>query len=108
MYFIPTTLTKSVANVLSSQRPAIKQMKKKKKKCAKPSQFHEQWLKAYELHVTARDAATGNVCSVECQFYRVFGKEGHHDRIQAPRSNTKMFSKPWQPDHMKTQMVEQH
>ena len=107
MYFIPTTLTKSVANVLSSQRPAIKQMKKKKK-CAKPSQFHERWLKTYGLRVTARDASTGNVCSVECQFCRVFGKEGRHDRIRAPRSNIKMFSKPWRPDHMKTHMVEQH
>jgi hypothetical protein len=80
----------------------------KKKKCAKPSQFHEQWLKAYGLRVTARDAATGNVCSVECQFCQVFGKEGRHDRIRAPRSNIKMFRKPWRPDHMKTHMVEQH
>ncbi|KAI2514226.1 hypothetical protein MHU86_119 [Fragilaria crotonensis] len=80
----------------------------KKRKCAKPSQFHERWLKAYGVRVTARDAATGNVCSVECQFCRAFGKEGRHDRIRAPRSNIKMFSKPWRPDHMKTHMVEQH
>ncbi|KAI2502209.1 hypothetical protein MHU86_12261 [Fragilaria crotonensis] len=28
----------------------------------KPTLFHEKWLMAYALHVTARDAATGSFC----------------------------------------------
>ena len=50
------------------------QLNKKKKDC-KPTHFNEKWLKAYGLHVSARDAATGDVASVECRFCRAFGKE---------------------------------
>ena len=46
-----------------------------KKKHCKPTHFNEKWLKAYGLHVSARDAATGDVASVECGFCRAFGKE---------------------------------
>jgi hypothetical protein len=35
-------------------------------KPAKPTYFHNRWLKAYGLCVTARDAATGKISSVEC------------------------------------------
>ncbi len=42
--------------------------KKHIKKVAKPTLFHERWLKAYGLRVTARDAAMGSICSVECRF----------------------------------------
>jgi molybdopterin-biosynthesis enzyme MoeA-like protein len=52
----------------------------------------------------------GNVWfSFECQFCRVFGKIRRQDGVRAVRSNNiKMFTKPGQPDHMKTHMVEQH
>ena len=89
----------------------VKQMQANKHhiKVAKPTQFHERWLKAYGLvRVTARDAATGIICSAECRFCRAFGKEGSNDHGRAPRSKIKLFTKPWRQDHMKTHMLAQH
>jgi hypothetical protein len=61
-------------------------------KSAKPTHFHERWLKAYGLRVTAQDAATGKICSFECQFCRAFGKEVRRvDAARAPRAKIKML-----------------
>jgi hypothetical protein len=38
------------------------QANKKHTKGIKPTLFHEKWLMAYALRVTARDAATGSFC----------------------------------------------
>ena len=89
----------------------VKQMQANNKhhiKVVKPTRFNERWLKAYGLRVTARDAATGVVCSAECQFCRAFGKEASSSHGRAPRSNIKMFTKPWRQDHMKSHMLAQH
>jgi len=85
------------------------QLNKKKKHC-KPTHFKEKWLKAYGLHVSARDAATGDVASVECRFCRAFGKEVREEVNvkRAPTSKIKMYTKPWRQDHMKRHMLEQH
>ena len=61
------------------------------------------------LRVTARDAATGSICSVECRFCRAFGKEMNAERARkAPVAKIKFFTKPWRQDHMKRHMLTQH
>ncbi|KAI2510669.1 hypothetical protein MHU86_3780 [Fragilaria crotonensis] len=52
--------------------------------------------------------ATGVVCSAECQFCRAFRKEASSNHGRGPRSNIKLFTKPWQQDHMKSHMLAQH
>jgi hypothetical protein len=52
--------------------------------------------------------ATGVVCSAECQFCRAFRKGASSNHGRAPRSNIKLFTKPWQQDHMKSHMLAQH
>ncbi len=60
----------------------VKQMQANKKhtKGTKPTLCHEKWLMAYGLRVTARDAARGSICSVQCRFCRAFGKEVNAER----------------------------
>ena len=55
-----------VVYVINFVKQILKQMQTNKKhtKGTKPMLFHEKWLKAYGLRVTARDAATGSICSV--------------------------------------------
>jgi hypothetical protein len=68
-----------------------------KKKHCKSTHFNEKWLKAYGLHVSARDAATEDVASVESRFCRAFGKEAREEvnLKRAPTYKIKMYTKPW-------------
>ena len=100
-----------VVYVINFVKQILKQMQTNKKhtKGTKPMLFHEKWLKAYGLRVTARDAATGSICSVECRFCRAFGKEVNAERAhKAPVAKIKFFTKPWRQDHMMSHMLTQH
>ena len=90
----------------STKKKMCAQLNNKNKKHCKPTHFNEKWLKACGLHVSARDAAPGDVAAVECRFCRAFGEEANVK--EAPTSKIKMYTKPWRQDHMKRHMLEQH
>ncbi|KAI2498048.1 hypothetical protein MHU86_16421 [Fragilaria crotonensis] len=62
------------------------QLNKKKKKHCKPTHFNEKWLKAYGLHVSARDAATGDVASVEYVYEAVATRSHEEAHAAASRA----------------------
>jgi hypothetical protein len=71
--------------------------------------FQQKWCSLYGLKVTAREASSGRVYTVECRFCQSFGKG---DTLSDPKrrrtESIKMFSKPWRSDHMKAHVQEQH
>jgi hypothetical protein len=71
--------------------------------------FQQKWCSLYGLKITARDASSGRINTVECRFCRFFGKDDtRSDPKRCRTESMKVFSKPWRSDHMKAHVQEQH
>jgi hypothetical protein len=76
-------------------------------KGAKTSQ--QKWCLLYGFKVTAREASSGRVNTVDSRFSRSFGKDDTRSDPKRRRTKgIKVFSKPWRSDHMKAHVQEQH
>jgi hypothetical protein len=71
--------------------------------------FQQKWRSLYGLKVTAREASSGRVITVECRFCRSSGKDDTRSDPKRRRTESiKVFSKPWRSEHMKAHVQEQH
>jgi hypothetical protein len=71
--------------------------------------FQQKWCSLYGLKVTAREASSGRVNTVECKFCRSFSKDDTRSDPKRSRTESiKVFSKPWRSDHKKAHVQEQH